>query len=120
MSCQFATHWYSIQCQILCVQGTAELTALHDGQVNPSTMQFIDFEYGSYNYRGYDFANLWNEYAGFEGDYSRYPDNKHQTKFVIKYLQQQGNSSPVRCIPERLGLSCSLAYVLTCCCVLAF
>ena len=78
-------------------QGTQELTALQQGQVDSSTMQFIDFEYGCYNYRGYDFANHWCEYAGFEGDYSRYPDNKQQAKFVRAYLQQQGDQSPVSC-----------------------
>ncbi len=78
------------------VQGTSELEALQQGQVDSSTMQFIDFEYGSYNYRGYDFANNWCEYAGFEGDYSRYPDEQQQALFVTNYLQQQGNPSPVR------------------------
>ncbi len=89
-------------CPIYCtshtsaVQGTSELEALQQGQVDSSTMQFIDFEYGSYNYRGYDFANNWCEYAGFEGDYSRYPDERQQALFVTNYLQQQGNPSPVR------------------------
>lgn len=67
-------------------------------------MQFIDFEYGSYNYRGFDFGNHWNEYAGFEGDYSRYPDIKQQAMFVKAYLQQQGTKSPVRCRRAVSGL----------------
>lgn len=89
-------------CQFHCtshtsaVQGTSKLEALQQGQVDSTTMQFIDFEYGSYNYRGYDFANNWCEYAGFEGDYSRYPDERQQALFVTNYLQQQGNSSPVK------------------------
>ena len=77
------------------LQGTAELTALQEGQVDASTMQFIDFEYSSFNYRGFDFANHWCEYAGFEGDYSRYPDHKQQAKFVTGYLQQTGTTTPV-------------------------
>ena len=77
-------------------QGTDELKALQQGQINSSTMQFIDFEYGSYNYRGFDFGNHWCEYAGFEGDYSRYPDTQQQAAFLKAYLQQQGNKSPVR------------------------
>jgi hypothetical protein len=92
--------WYkpAVHCtsRTSAVQGSPELEALQQGQVDSSTMQFIDFEYGSYNYRGYDFANNWCEYAGFEGDYSRYPDEKQQALFVTNYLQQQGNSSPVR------------------------
>jgi len=35
-------------------------------------LYFIDFEYGSYSYRGYDIANHFNEYAGFDCDYSLY------------------------------------------------
>nr|GLL27251.1 probable ethanolamine kinase isoform X2 [Ipomoea trifida]GMC92247.1 probable ethanolamine kinase isoform X1 [Ipomoea batatas]GMC93926.1 probable ethanolamine kinase isoform X1 [Ipomoea batatas]GMC95679.1 probable ethanolamine kinase isoform X1 [Ipomoea batatas]GMD83577.1 probable ethanolamine kinase isoform X1 [Ipomoea batatas] len=33
-------------------------------------LYFIDFEYGSYNYRGFDIGNHFNEYAGYECDYS--------------------------------------------------
>lgn len=69
---------------------------MQQGQADASTMQFIDFEYGSYNYRGFDFGNHWCEYAGFDGDYSRYPDSKQQATFVRAYLQQQGNKSPVK------------------------
>ncbi|CAL5443274.1 unnamed protein product [Camellia sinensis] len=32
----------------------------------------IDFEYGSYNYRGFDIGNHFNEYAGYDCDYSLY------------------------------------------------
>lgn len=35
-------------------------------------LYFIDFEYGSYNYRGFDIGNHFNEYAGYECDYSLY------------------------------------------------
>lgn len=87
-------------------QGTDELKALQQGQVNASTMQFIDFEYGSYNYRGFDFGNHWCEYAGFEGDYSRYPDTQQQAAFLKAYLQQQGNKSPVR--SQSVVLRCTL------------
>lgn len=31
----------------------------------------IDFEYGAYTPRGFDFGNHFNEYAGFECDYTR-------------------------------------------------
>jgi len=33
---------------------------------------FIDYEYGSYTYRGFDIGNHFTEYAGFEGDYTRW------------------------------------------------
>lgn len=32
----------------------------------------IDFEYGSYNYRGFDIGNHFNEYAGYDCDYTLY------------------------------------------------
>ena len=35
-------------------------------------LYFIDFEYGSYSYRGFDIGNHFNEYAGYDCDYSLY------------------------------------------------
>lgn len=34
-------------------------------------LQFIDYEYGCYTPRGFDIGNHFNEYAGFECDYTR-------------------------------------------------
>ncbi|KAJ1253707.1 hypothetical protein BS78_02G193900 [Paspalum vaginatum] len=50
-------------------------------------LYFIDFEYGSYSYRGYDIANHFNEYAGFDCDYNLYPDKDVQYHFFRNYLQ---------------------------------
>lgn len=50
-------------------------------------LYFIDFEYGSYSYRGYDIANHFNEYAGYECDYTLYPDKDAQCYFFRNYLQ---------------------------------
>ncbi|CAN6217788.1 unnamed protein product [Urochloa humidicola] len=50
-------------------------------------LYFIDFEYGSYSYRGYDIANHFNEYAGFDCDYNMYPDKDVQYHFFRNYLQ---------------------------------
>lgn len=50
-------------------------------------LYFIDFEYGSYSYRGYDIANHFNEYAGYECDYTLYPDKNAQYHFFRNYLQ---------------------------------
>ena len=59
---------------------------------NLGSMQFIDFEYG----------NHFAEYAGFECDYSRYPDNEHVELFVRAYLNERAHSPAVsvsrRCI----------------------
>ena len=34
-------------------------------------LHLIDFEYGAYNHRGFDFGNHFNEWAGFDCDYAR-------------------------------------------------
>ncbi|KAJ7555911.1 hypothetical protein O6H91_05G060500 [Diphasiastrum complanatum] len=54
-------------------------------------LHLIDFEYGSYNYRGFDIGNHFNEYAGFECDYSLYPDKKAQFHFFRHYLHCKGS-----------------------------
>lgn len=52
-------------------------------------LYLIDFEYGSYSYRGYDIANHFNEYAGYECDYSLYPDREAQYHFLRNYLEPE-------------------------------
>lgn len=50
-------------------------------------LTFIDFEYGAYNPRGFDLANHFNEYAGFECDYGRYPHgDAAKADFLRAYL----------------------------------
>ncbi|KAI4376657.1 hypothetical protein MLD38_014395 [Melastoma candidum] len=49
-------------------------------------LYFIDFEYSSYNYRGYDIGNHFNEYAGYDCDYSLYPSKDEQYHFLRHYL----------------------------------
>ncbi|KAF4366794.1 hypothetical protein CsatB_014268 [Cannabis sativa] len=52
-------------------------------------LYFIDFEYGSYNYRGFDIGNHFNEYAGYECEYSLYPSKDEQYHFFRHYLQPE-------------------------------
>ncbi|KAL9223996.1 hypothetical protein vseg_000073 [Gypsophila vaccaria] len=49
-------------------------------------LYLIDFEYGSYNYRGFDIGNHFNEYAGYDCDYSLYPSKEDQYHFFRHYL----------------------------------
>jgi ethanolamine kinase len=50
-------------------------------------VQFIDFEYGAYNYLGFDIANHFCEYAGFDFNLSRwYPSNDAKTHFMKSYV----------------------------------
>lgn len=46
---------------------------------------FIDFEYGSWNYGSFDVANHFCEWAGLECDYSRYPSEAQQLKWLKHY-----------------------------------
>ncbi|KAJ2009882.1 hypothetical protein GGI04_000091 [Coemansia thaxteri] len=58
-----------------------------------SAVSFIDYEYAMYNYRGFDIANHFNEYAGFECDYSRYPTKPAQLQWFKIYLDHLGHDS---------------------------
>lgn len=61
------------------------------------TVQFIDFEYGAFGFRGFDWGNHFNEWAGFECDYSRYPKPPAAAAFLHAYLAEGAASPPVRC-----------------------
>ncbi|XP_047320699.1 probable ethanolamine kinase, partial [Impatiens glandulifera] len=52
-------------------------------------LYFIDFEYGSYSYRGFDIGNHFNEYAGYDCDYSLYPSKDEQYHFFKHYLESE-------------------------------
>lgn len=55
-------------------------------------MTFIDFEYADWAPRGFDLGNHFCEYAGFEGDYSKYPTDP--SMFVKVYLTAFEGSEP--------------------------
>ncbi|CAI5493494.1 unnamed protein product [Closterium sp. Naga37s-1] len=59
---------------------------LDESQPGTPVMHMIDFEYAAYNPRGYDIANHFCEYAGFECEYSRFPSKAHQLDFFRHYL----------------------------------
>ncbi|KAI8329311.1 kinase-like domain-containing protein [Chlamydoabsidia padenii] len=48
---------------------------------------FIDYEYGCYAFRGFDIGNHFNEYCGFECDYSKYPNKEFQLDWLKWYLE---------------------------------
>ena len=57
-------------------------------------INFIDYEYGDYNYREYDIANHFNEFVGM-GDkngllnYQKYyPSKPFQLKWIEAYLKE--------------------------------
>ena len=57
-------------------------------------VNFIDYEYGDYNYREYDIANHFNEFVGMGDengnlDYEKYyPTKQFQLLWVKEYLQE--------------------------------
>ena len=50
-------------------------------------VSFIDYEYGGYNYRGFDIANHFNEWAGFECEWSHLPTERRQKEWIFEYLK---------------------------------
>ncbi|DAZ98828.1 TPA: hypothetical protein N0F65_000984 [Lagenidium giganteum] len=49
-------------------------------------VQIIDYEYGGYNYRAFDFANHFVEHCGFEMNLSLYPNPDQQFAFFKAYM----------------------------------
>eukprot|EP00960_Hanusia_phi_P032903 750128-Hanusia_phi.AAC.8 len=62
-------------------------------------LHFIDFEYGGANYRGFDIANHFNEWAGGTDsgrpDYSKFPREDQMTNFCSHYLRELHGRSDV-------------------------
>lgn len=54
---------------------------------NGPTVHFIDFEYGGYNYRGFDIANHFCEMMGFDLDLNEYPSEEFQITWLSTYLK---------------------------------
>lgn len=53
-------------------------------------VNFIDFEYGSYNYVYYDIGDHFTEFAGTDDvDHSLYPDEQLQKQWLAIYLQER-------------------------------
>jgi ethanolamine kinase len=64
-------------------------------------VHLIDFEYGGMNYRGFDIANHWNEWAGgtqteMNGkcEYERFPTPGAQYAFCEAYLSEENGDVP--------------------------
>ncbi|MCO5557616.1 hypothetical protein L7F22_011182 [Adiantum nelumboides] len=65
-------------------------------------LYLIDFEYGCYNYRGFDLGNHFAEYAGFECDYSLYPNKETQYHFFRHYLNADNPNTVTEAELEQL------------------
>jgi ethanolamine kinase len=60
------------------------------------TVMVIDYEYAYYNYRAFDIANHFCEYAGFEMDWSKFPDQATQLAFLKRYLEVYNHNMGVK------------------------
>ncbi|KAG2443142.1 hypothetical protein HYH02_009553 [Chlamydomonas schloesseri] len=58
-----------------------------DDVLGGGRLQFIDFEYSCAGPRGFDLGNHFNEYAGFDCDYARFPTLEQQAAFFRHYLK---------------------------------
>ena len=56
---------------------------------------FIDYEYGCSSYRGFDIANHFCEYAGFDCEWSKLPTKEYQINWISQYLElMQSDENP--------------------------
>lgn len=75
--------------------GTGEDTDY--SRYDSSRVQIIDYEYGGYNYAGFDVANHFCEHAGFDFDLAKwYPGREVQEAWVREYLAAVGTPLPNR------------------------
>lgn len=75
---------------------------------NNLSIQLIDFEYGGVNYRAFDIANHFNEYAGgppdcCTPDYTNLPSIPHQRAFIRTYLEA---AQRIRAVSQRSPSDC--------------
>jgi len=67
--------------------GAAIVGEATSGPAEEGRVQFIDFEYGGWNHRGFDLGNHFCEYAGYNPDYeASYPSRAQQEWFFKAYL----------------------------------
>ena len=62
---------------------------------------FIDYEYGAFNYRSFDVANHFCEYAGLECDFTNFPSVEYQREWITIYLHEWNRLSGLSsCTPS--------------------
>uniref|UniRef100_A0AAY4DHN3 Ethanolamine kinase n=1 Tax=Denticeps clupeoides TaxID=299321 RepID=A0AAY4DHN3_9TELE len=72
------------------------------GEKSTDNLMLIDFEYSSYNYRGFDFGNhfcewvydyTYHQWPFFKADLEHYPNREQQLHFIRNYLSESGRYS---------------------------
>ena len=58
-----------------------------EDNMNPEGVTLIDFEYAAYNYRAWDIANHFNEFAGFDFNIEKdFPNMNRRVEFLSHYV----------------------------------
>uniref|UniRef100_A0A8C6WWS7 ethanolamine kinase n=1 Tax=Neogobius melanostomus TaxID=47308 RepID=A0A8C6WWS7_9GOBI len=74
-------------------------------------LMLIDFEYSSYNYRGFDFGNhfcewmydyTYNQWPFYKATPEDYPSTEQQLHFIRSYLAEQGRHSDMKMDQKRV------------------
>ncbi|XP_019935090.1 choline/ethanolamine kinase [Paralichthys olivaceus] len=74
------------------------------GQSSTERLMLIDFEYSSYNYRGFDFGNhfcewmydyTYNQWPFYKASPENYPTREQQLHFIRNYLLERGKYSDI-------------------------
>jgi ethanolamine kinase len=73
-----------------CHNDLPSLNVILDERYN--SIHFIDYEYCSYNYRGFDIGNHFNEFAGLDLKTEQYPTVEQQRQFARSYLSTTSDS----------------------------
>lgn len=85
-------HTQSLNCPIVfCHNDLLAANIIYNPEIED--VAFIDYEYGSFNYRSFDIANHFCEFAGFDCDYSCYPSEPLQRQWIKEYLTHSGEDS---------------------------
>ena len=80
------------------------------------SVKLVDFEYGNYNPRGFDFANHFCECCGFECEWEHFPRTEAQMHFIRHYLARLQSKAIADDVAQ---LDCEEAYAEVQCWLLA-
>lgn len=73
--------------------------------------RLIDFEYCRRDFALYDIANHWHEWAGYDNDFTKYPNKETQTKFLKAYFNELAKATNNNTFPEEVEALCSDAAI---------
>ena len=75
---------------------------------------FIDYEYGCSSYRGFDIANHFCEYAGFDCEWEKLPSKEYQLDWIRSYLEKMESDESPEIVYEEVRLFTLAAHYYWC------